>query len=243
MPSRWLKKAGGSSSGAREQAGGRGGQLEEEEHLFGGLTEEELEAEWAATADSLLGEAMGSGDPFVELASGSLTDLEEKALIMCLKDFAGDYCLYVGGTIMAVGCSMEGWGRSTADASRQTLWEVAHLSCLVLFLLVPVGCCREHAMGQVGTEVEEPYCELVDQCSRSDFAEPECRPDSCPFNSEEGCERVRTCVRSAVLPLYQQQILEAQPAASPAAAGAKVPAAAGAAAGATDNGASSSERE
>lgn len=39
---------------------------------------EDFEQQWAESANSMLGEALGSGDPYVELARGSLSPTQER---------------------------------------------------------------------------------------------------------------------------------------------------------------------
>jgi len=51
----------------------------------------------------------------------------------------------------------------------------------------------------------EPYCELLDTCIVSDFAEPECRPERCPFRNPVACQYLSSCLD----PALQQEYAEA----------------------------------
>lgn len=63
--------------------------------------------------------------------------------------------------------------------------------------------CKE--LAAAGQEGSEPYCELLPECVAQGFVPPACRPAKCPLK-EEGCERIRNCLRGGVMDLYAQMM-------------------------------------
>jgi len=52
------------------------------------------------------------------------------------------------------------------------------------------------------TNVEEPFCNIIDKCLKDNFQPKECQPASCPFNNEFACNYVSSCLNSKVQKEY-----------------------------------------
>lgn len=92
-------------------------------------------------------------------------------------------------------------GEMDVKHSEQSGRSLIQVYCFLLCCI-----CRDHASGTVGIGAEEPYCDILEGCSLTGFAGEACRPPQCPFTTPEGCERVRTCLRSGVMELYEQML-------------------------------------
>ena len=53
---------------------------------------------------------------------------------------------------------------------------------------------------------EEDWCQIVHDCATLNMEPIECRPTSCPFKHQSGCNVVSTCLKSDVLAEYQQAV-------------------------------------
>lgn len=54
----------------------------------------------------------------------------------------------------------------------------------------------------------EPFCSLVDKCVSKDFKDAECRPKTCPFDNQQACIYVATCMDDGVVGAYKSVIDE-----------------------------------
>lgn len=57
---------------------------------------------------------------------------------------------------------------------------------------------------------EHPYCKILPECIKQDLSPKICRPDVCPFESEQGRKVVSVCMQPSVVEDYKKALQEEQ---------------------------------
>jgi hypothetical protein len=53
---------------------------------------------------------------------------------------------------------------------------------------------------------DEPYCVLLDQCIVTNFVDPACQPQQCPFRNQAACQYLTSCLNPSLQKEYEQAI-------------------------------------
>jgi len=123
-------------------------------------------------------------DPFVIIHQGDLWNKfhmklpkEESIILSCVMDLSVDYCT-----------------RHTLNKFKMNATKTT----------VSASSSSDNTTTTENTSVvlEEPYCNIIDNCLKNSFKPKECQPASCPFNNQLACKYVSSCLNSQVQEEY-----------------------------------------